>query len=566
MADPVRVVFLGGLGEIGRNCMAIEQGSGDDLAILLIDCGLMFPDPDMHGIDLVLPDFSYLREHADAIVGLVATHGHEDHVGGIQFLLRDGHGVGHLRSAPLPIYGAALTLGLARNRIEEAGLLPKTDMRKVADGATIEIGALQVEFIPVTHSVPHAHAIAVHTGQGIVLHSGDWKLDLTPVDGRRTDLGRLGQLTSGDGVRLLMADSTNAEEPGHAPSETSVGAVLRTLFAEHGDRRIITASFASHLHRIQQIIDAAVGSGRKVATLGLSMKKNVRLGRDLGVLTVPDASLIDVEDLDRYEPGEICVISTGSQGEPMSALSLLARGENKFVKLGEHDTVILSSHAIPGNESAVNKVIDGLLKRGAEVIHSGVVDVHATGHAQADEIKTYLSLVKPEWYVPIHGEYRHMVANARLAEVMDLPRDRIVLCEDGDVIELSDDGLRHVGRVPAGYVYVDGIVGDVGQGVIRDRRVLGEEGVVVVVVTVDLQTATVLTGPDVITRGWVYAPEAEDLLDEACDLVSSALEEALRRGERDVEALERDVRKVAGRFVAERTKRRPMIVPVVMET
>jgi len=281
---------------------------------------------------------------------------------------------------------------------------------------------------------------------------------------------------------------------------------------------------------------------------------------------VPDASLVDVEDLDRYEPGEICVISTGSQGEPMSALSLLARGENKFVKLGEHDTVILSSHAIPGNESAVNKVIDGLLKRGAEVIHSGVVDVHATGHAQADEIKTYLSLVKPEWYVPIHGEYRHMVANARLAEVMDLPRDRIVLCEDGDVIELSDDGLRHVGRVPAGYVYVDGIVGDVGQGVIRDRRVLGEEGVVVVVVTVDLQTATVLTGPDVITRGWVYAPEAEDLLDEACDLVSSALEEALRRGERDVEALERDVRKVAGRFVAERTKRRPMIVPVVMET
>ncbi|MGA1074620.1 MAG: ribonuclease J [Ilumatobacteraceae bacterium] len=566
MADPVRVVFLGGLGEIGRNCMAIEQGSGDDLAILLIDCGLMFPDPDMHGIDLVLPDFSYLREHADAIVGLVATHGHEDHVGGIQFLLRDGHGVGHLRSAPLPIYGARLTLGLARNRIEEAGLLGRCDMIAVADLDVVDIGPFRVEFIPVTHSVPHAHAIAVHTGQGIVLHSGDWKLDLTPVDGRRTDLGRLGQLTSGDGVRLLMADSTNAEEPGHAPSETSVGAVLRTLFAEHGDRRIITASFASHLHRIQQIIDAAVGSGRKVATLGLSMKKNVRLGRDLGVLTVPDASLIDVEDLDRYEPGEICVISTGSQGEPMSALSLLARGENKFVKLGEHDTVILSSHAIPGNESAVNKVIDGLLKRGAEVIHSGVVDVHATGHAQADEIKTYLSLVKPEWYVPIHGEYRHMVANARLAEVMDLPRDRIVLCEDGDVIELSDDGLRHVGRVPAGYVYVDGIVGDVGQGVIRDRRVLGEEGVVGVVVTVDLQTATVLTGPDVITRGWVYAPEAEDLLDEACDLVSSALEEALRRGERDVEALERDVRKVAGRFVAERTKRRPMIVPVVMET
>lgn len=566
MAESVRIVFLGGLGEIGRNCMAIEQGVGDDRAIVLIDCGLMFPDPDMHGIDLVLPDFSYLREHANSIVGLVATHGHEDHVGGIQFLLRDHDGIGHLRDEPLPIYGARLTLGLARNRIEEAGLLGRCDMIAVADSDEVEIGPFRVEFIPVTHSVPHAHAIGVHTAQGLILHSGDWKLDLTPVDRRRTDLARLGQLTSGRGVRLLMGDSTNAEEPGYAPSETSVGPVLASLFHQHRGRRIITASFASHLHRIQQIADAAVADGRKVATLGLSMKKNVRLGRDLGVLSIPESALVDIEDIDRYEPGEICVISTGSQGEPMSALSLLARGENRFVKLGEHDTVILSSHAIPGNESAVNKVIDGLLRRGAEVVHSGIADVHATGHAQADEIKTYLSLVKPEWYVPIHGEFRHMVANSRLAEQMDLPRQQIVLCEDGDVLELSDSGLEHAGRVPAGYVYVDGIVGDVGQGVIRDRRVLGEEGVVVVVVTVDMQTGKVITGPDIITRGWVYAPEAEDLLDEACDRVASAVEEALRRGERDVEALERDVRRTAGKFVSERTKRRPMIVPVVMET
>jgi ribonuclease J len=276
--------------------------------------------------------------------------------------------------------------------------------------------------------------------------------------------------------------------------------------------------------------------------------------------------LIDVEDIDRLDPGEVCVISTGSQGEPMSALSLLARGENKFVKLSENDTVILSSHAIPGNESNVNKVIDGLLHRGAQVVHSGVADVHATGHAQADEIKTYLSLVKPEWYVPIHGEFRHMVANARLGELMGIPRQQVVLCEDGDVIELSDGGLEHAGRVPSGYVYVDGIVGDVGQGVIRDRRMLGEEGVVVVVVTVDIQTGKVLTGPDIITRGWVYAPEAEDLLDEACDRVSAAVETALANGVRDVEALERDVRRAAGKFVNERTKRRPMIVPVVMET
>jgi len=566
MPEPIRVIFLGGLGEIGRNCMAIEQGSGDRRSILLIDCGLMFPDPDMHGIDLVLPDFTYLRDHAAQIAGLVATHGHEDHVGGIHFLLRDRDGIGHVREKPLPVFGSALTLGLARHRIEEAGLLGRVELRPVKDNESVRIGAFEVEFIPVTHSVPHAHAIAVHTSQGIILHSGDWKLDLTPVDGRLTDLPRLGQLTAGRGVRLLMADSTNAEEQGYAPSELSVGGVLRSLFAEHRGRRIITASFASHLHRIQQIADAAVEANRKIATLGLSMKKNVRLGRDLGLVRIPDASLIDIEDIGNYEPGQICVISTGSQGEPMSALSLLARDENKFVKLGEHDTVILSSHAIPGNESNVNKVIDGLLRRGAEVVHSGIADVHATGHAQADEIKTYLSLVKPEFYVPIHGEFRHMMANARLGEVMGVPHDRVVLCEDGDVIELSDDGLAHVGRVPAGYVYVDGIVGDVGQGVIRDRRVLGEEGVVVVVVTVDTQTGKVLTGPDIITRGWVYAPEAEDLLDEACNLVADALEVALAGGVRDVEALERDVRRVAGKFVSERTRRRPMIVPVVMET
>ena len=565
MADPIRIVFLGGLGEIGRNCMAIEQGTGDGRRILLIDCGLMFPGPDLHGIDLVLPDFTYLRDHAERLEALVVTHGHEDHVGAIQFLLREVDGIGHLRAAPLPIYGSALTLGMARNRIEEAGLLGRTDMHAVRDGDRVRIGPFDVEFLPVTHSVPHAHAIVLHTPQGVILHSGDYKLDLTPVDGRRTDLSRLGQLAAGGGVRVLLADSTNAEEPGHAPSETTVGGVLRALFAEHRGRRIVTASFASHLHRIQQIADAAVESGRVVATLGLSMKKNVRLGVQQGVLSIPESKLVDVEDIDGYEPGQVCVISTGSQGEPMSALSLLARAENKFVKLGEHDTVILSSHAIPGNESNVNRVIDGLLRLGAEVVHSGVADVHATGHAQADEIKTYLSIVRPEWYVPIHGEYRHLVANAKLGYTMGIGRDHVLLCEDGDVLELSDDGLQAVARVPAGYLYVDGIVGDVGQGVLRDRRVLAEEGVVVVVVTVDTQTGKVLLGPEIITRGWVYAPEAEDLLDEACDTVAGAVERALAEGVRDIEALERDVRRAAGKFVNERTRRRPMIVPVVME-
>lgn len=553
MAASVRIIFLGGLGEIGRNCMAIEQ----DDKVLLIDCGLMFPDADMHGIDLVLPDFTWLRENGDRIVGVVATHGHEDHVGALQYLLRE---------LSFPIYGSAVTLGLARNRIEEAGLLGRTDLITVRDGERRTIGPFDVEFIPVTHSVPHAHAIALHTPQGVILHTGDFKLDLTPVDGRRTDLGRIGEIAKTEGIRLLLADSTNAEECGHAPSETSVGAVLRSVMAAQKGRRVITASFASHLHRIQQIADAAIDSGRVVATLGLSMRKNVRMGRDLGVLRIPDDKLIDIEEADRYKPEQVCIVSTGSQGEPMSALALLARGENKWVKVGDSDTVILSSHAIPGNEGNVNRVIDDLLRAGVEVVHSGVADVHATGHAQADELKTYLSITEPEWYVPIHGEYRHMVANAKLGLLMGLAKDHVLVCEDGDVLELSDDGLRNAGRVPAGYLYVDGIVGDVGQGVLRDRRVLAEEGVVVVVVTVDIGSGKVLTGPEIITRGWVYAPEAEDLLDEACERVAAVVEASLAAGVKDVESLERDVRRAAGKFVSERTKRRPMIVPVVMET
>ena len=402
MATPISIAFLGGLGEIGRNCMVLEQED----RLLLIDCGLMFPDADMHGIDLVLPDFTYLRDNADRIVGCVATHGHEDHVGALSFLLRE---------LSFPIYGSALTLGLARNRIEEAGLLDRTRLEVVGDGERRRIGPFDVEFIPVTHSVPHAFAIAVHTAQGVVLHSGDFKLDLTPVDGRRTDLARIGAIAESEGIRLLLSDSTNAEEHGYAPSERKVGAVLRALFADQRGRRIITSSFASHIHRIQQIADAAIASGRVVATLGMSIKKNVRLARDLGLLSIPDASLIDIEEVDRLEPGEVCIISTGSQGEPMSALGLMASGENRWLKVGEHDTVILSSHAIPGNEFNVNRVIDGLLRNGAEVVHSGVADVHATGHAQADELKTLLSITRPEYFVPIHGEYRHMVAHAKLA-------------------------------------------------------------------------------------------------------------------------------------------------------
>jgi ribonuclease J len=553
VSSSIRIYFLGGLGEIGRNCMVLEQ----DEKLLLIDCGLMFPDADMHGIDLVLPDFTFLLENRDRIVGCVATHGHEDHVGGLQFLLRE---------LSFPIYGSAVTLGLARNRIEEAGLLPKTSLNTVVDGERLNIGPFDVEFLPVTHSVPHAHAIIIHTPQGVIVHSGDFKLDLTPVDNRRTDLARLGELASTVGIRLLMCDSTNAEEHGHAPSERTVGVVLRQLFHEHRDRRIITASFASHIHRVQQVIEAAVESGRKVALMGRSMQKNIKFALDLKLLDVPASAFIDVSQLSDYDPHEVCVISTGSQGEPMSALSLLSRGESKWLSVGHHDTIILSSHAIPGNEGNVNRVIDGLMRAGAKVVHSGIADVHATGHAQADELKTYHSILRPQWFVPVHGEFRHMRAHAELAVVMGADPDRVLEATDGDVVELSDEGLAFCGKVPANYLYVDGIVGDVGQGVLRDRRVLAEEGVVVIVATVDSENRKVITGPEIITRGWVYAPEADDLLDEAEATVEAALIKALSNGISDIDSLEREVRKAAGKFVSDRTKRRPMIVPVVMTT
>ena len=552
MAAPVTVTFLGGLGEIGRNCMVLECED----KLLLLDCGLMFPELDMLGIDLVLPDFTWLRENGDRVIGCIATHGHEDHVGGLSYLLRE---------LSFPIYGSALTLGLARNRIEEAGLLNRTELIAVTDGERRMIGPFDVEFIPVTHSVPHGFATAFHTPQGVIMHSGDWKLDLTPVDGRLTDLARMGAIACDEGVRLLMGDSTNADSHGHSRSEKSVGAVLYDLFHEHEGQRIVIACFASHIHRVQQIADAAVSFGRKVTTIGMSMKKNVRLAREMGLLTIPDHALFDIEDIDKYPPGDVCVISTGSQGEPMSALTRMASRENRWLQIGEGDTVILSSHPIPGNEMSVSKVIDGLVRLGAEVVHSGIEDVHATGHAKQEELKTLLSIVEPQWFVPVHGEYRHLVAHATLATTMGAAKERVLICEDGDQLTIDDDGIRVTGQVPAGYLFVDGIVGDVGQGVLRDRRVLAEEGVVVVVVTVDASDGSILTGPEVITRGWVYAPEAEELLDECAAVVRQALKEAFSETAPDHEALQRVVRRAAGKFVSDRTRRKPMIVPVVME-
>ncbi|MDE3087718.1 MAG: ribonuclease J, partial [Acidobacteriota bacterium] len=451
-----------------------------------------------------------------------------------------------------------------RHRVQEAGLEDRARFVEVVDGERRQVGPFEVEFIPVTHSVPHGFATAFHTPQGVVLHSGDFKIDLTPVDGRLTDLARIGALADGPGIRLLMADSTNAEEPGFTASETSVGATLRRVFGTAQGRRVVVTCFASHIHRVQQVADAAIASGRKVATLGRSMAKNVVLARRLGILEIPDEELVDIEDVDRLSPGEVCIVSTGSQGEPLSALALMAAGENKRLRLRPGDMVVISAHPVPGNEWAVGQVIDGLHRRGAEVVHTGIEPVHVSGHARQGELQMLLSVARPEWFVPVHGEYRHLVNHLRLARAMGVAEDRALLCEDGDSLLLDDDGLRRGESVPAGMLYVDGTVGDVEHGVLRDRRVLAEEGVVVVVATVDVHRREVVGSPEIVTRGWVHAPEAEELIGEASEAVRKELEEALAEGASEHDLLRRHARRALGKFVGERTRRRPMIVPVVV--
>ena len=552
MPSDVRVTFLGGLGEIGRNCLVIEHSS----RMLILDCGIMFPDPEMPGIDLVLPDFHYLTKNAAAIDGIVISHGHEDHMGGLAFLLRE---------ISVPIYGSRLSLQMARGRIEEAGLANRTKFITVEDGERRQIGAFDVEFIPVTHSVPHGFATAYHTPQGVILHSGDFKLDMTPVDDRRTDLARIGALADSEGIRLLLSDSTNVESPGYTASERSVGATLRSIFAEHRTRRIVVACFASHIHRVQQLADAGIAQGRRIALVGRSMIRNVAIARELGLLSIPESSLIDIAKIDDLLPGQVLVLSTGSQGEPMSALALLAAGENRNLAVRDGDVVVLSSHAIPGNEWAVAKVMDGLARRGAEVIHSGIAHVHESGHAKQGELSTLLAIAHPASFVPVHGEYRHLLRHSRLAIEMGVDPDSVLLCEDGDSVILSDQGIDFGESVPAGYLYVDGVVGDISDGVLRDRKVLAEEGVIVVVLAIDVHSGEIITGPEIITRGWVHAPEAEELLDDARLAVISAIKQVQGGGNVDIENIRRVTRRALGRLVSDRTKRRPMIVPVLLE-
>jgi ribonuclease J len=552
--DTVRITFLGGLGEIGRNCACVEVAG----RILVLDCGLMFPEVDMPGVDLVLPDFTYLRDNADRVEGVVLTHAHEDHAGGLAFLLRD---------VSTPIYGSELSLRMARRRIEEAELLDRTELVTVTDGERRRIGPFDVQFVPVTHSVPHGFATVFRTPAGTIVHSGDFKLDLSPVDGRHTDLALLGEIArEGGGVRLLLSDSTNAERPGHTPSESSIGPTLRALMARHADKRMIVASFASHLHRIQQVVDAAVGHGRRVAFLGRSMEHNVTIAREMGMLRVPDHAVVSVDEAESLPPSASCIVCTGSQGEPMSALALMAAHEHKAVRLGPDDCVILSAHAIPGNEANVGRVINALHRAGTTVVHDRIEHVHVSGHASQDELKFLLTLLSPEWFVPVHGEYRQLTHHARLAREVGVAPERVLVCEDGDAVELGRDGVEvHRSAVPAGYLYVDGTVGDVGHGVLRDRRALAEEGVVVVIVTIDAHSGEIVTGPEIVTRGWVYAPEAEDLLEEAKQAVRASLQDAAGEGATDFETMRRHARRALGRFINERTRRRPAVIPVVME-
>ncbi len=548
--DSVRVTFLGGLGEIGRNCAAIEQ----DGRIVVVDAGLMFPEPTMYGVDLILPDFRWLIERRDRVDAIVLTHGHEDHTGALRYLVKDVN---------VPIYGSPLTLGFARHRLTEARVAHDLTFIEVADGERRRIGPFDVEFIQVTHSVPSAHALAFHTKVGVIVHSGDFKLDLTPIDNRRTDVSRLAALGD-EGVALLLCDSTNAEEPGFTASERSVGVALRRLFLERPHRRLVVACFASHIHRVQQIIDVAREQNRKIALMGRSMEANVKLARKLNLLHVDTADFVDIENVDRYQPGEICVICTGSQGEPLAALSKLSRGDARNFSVGADDTIILSSHPIPGNEWSVGRVIDDLHRAGTEVIHSGQEPVHASGHARQGELRTYHQLLRPKNFVPVHGEYRHLRHHADLAASMGLADEHILICEDGDQIDVTTDGIRRAGQVPAGFHYIDGSAGDLDERPLEERRMLAEFGVVQITAGVDAQRGVISQPVRVTARGWFEGDHGRGVIDAVTATVREAVESALKDGNRDDESLSKIAQRAAGRLLGQKYRRQPVLLAAVV--
>jgi len=546
---PTRVAFLGGVGEIGRNCTVVEHAG----ARLLIDCGLAFPDADQPGVDIILPDFSWLADEPERVAGVVLTHAHEDHMGALPYFLRD---------YDVPVYGTRLSLGMLAAKLEEHELAPS--LVEVAAGDRTSLGPFDLEFFAVSHSIPDGVAVAVRTADGVIVHTGDFKMDLTPIDGRPTDLGGLARLAA-EGIDLLLADSTNADTPGFIPSEVEVGRVLTDIF-ETAERRIVVACFASHVHRMQQILDAAAGLGRKVALVGRSMLRNVRVASELGYLRLPHGLLIPVEELTSRHPAETVVLCTGSQGEPFSALTLMAGRDHKWVRIEPGDTVVLSSSLIPGNEAAVYRTVNDLSRQGAVVYHRGNAKVHVSGHAAQGELTLLLSTLRPRHFVPVHGEYRHLAQHAKLAESTGVPRDHVFICEDGDVVELDAGRVRRGHQVPAGVVFVDGLgVGDVGDAVLRDRRKLGGEGFVHIVATIEVQTGKVLAGPDIVTRGFVYEPESGDLIEEARTRVLEVLDKAAAEGVGDPNILKQYMRQTAAALFKERTQRRPVIIPTVME-
>ena len=541
----VSVTFLGGLGEIGRNCAAVEiEGK-----IALIDCGLMFPEEDMLGVDLVFPDWSWLVKRSRDVECVILTHGHEDHMGALAYFLREIN---------VPVYGTKFSVELARARIEEMGV--DGDLRPVDTKTWTDHPPFRFQLIPTSHSVPDATAVALETPEGVILHSGDFKLDPTPIDGRPTDLPAIAALGR-KGVRLSLSDSTNAEKPGFEPSESSVGQPIADVI-RNAPGRVIAACFSSHIHRVQQIANAGIKDGRKIAFFGRSMHKNTTIAVDLGVLEVPSKSVVDIKELGQLAPDRQLLITTGSQGEPFAALSLISQGRHKFVELGEGDTVLISAKPIPGNETAVSKVISNLTRRGANVVHGQNANVHVSGHAARDELMTYLNVVRPDAFVPVHGEYRHLHAHAELARRMGV--GHVDVLEDGDRVILAGKKTMVERRaVPAGYVYLDGSgVGDVQSGVLRDRSHLADEGVVVVTVGIDHDTGEILYGPDMDSHGVMDDPTA--VLAKVADAVREAIG-SHASGRSDIGELQKTIRQAAGRVIRAETSRRPVIVPVVME-
>jgi ribonuclease J len=549
----VRVVFLGGVGEVGRNMACIELEG----RILIVDVGLSFPSADMPGIDLVLPDFDYIRNNADRVEAVVLTHGHEDHIGALPYLLREIRDV--------PVYGTAFTLELLKGKLEEHGVTDRCELHLAVPGEGAEVGPFVMRFLRVTHSIPDGMAVAVDTPFGTILHTGDFKIDQTPLDGRATDLhGLAEEASTNGGVHLLMSDSTNAEEAGYSISERTVGPVVNRII-EEAPEIVVVACFSSHIHRIQQVVNAARANGRVIAFLGRSMLNSVAAARRLGLLHVDDKDVVGIEEVERLDPGRVVVICTGSQGEPYSALSLMAARDHKWVKLKEGDTVVLSSSLIPGNEPAIHRVVDALYRSGADVYHMPADAVHASGHAGQEELRLMLSLVRPRWFIPVHGERRHLQHHARLANEVGIPPERVLICEDGDVVEVGKD-LRRAKRVQAGMTFVDGLgIGDVGGEVLRDRRKLAGDGVVVVVVTVDAHTGEVVAGPDLVNRGFVYDETSGDILEEARKRVMLSLESSADAQVVDQSALQQNVRRVLGKYFYEVTQRKPVILPVIME-